>query len=61
MCALCGLRFIPGEAIQIDHIISEYRGGSDDLANKRLVHPGCHRQHHQRAGFKGPRLEPDEG
>ena len=30
-CALCGIRFIPGEAIQIDHIISKYRGGSDDL------------------------------
>jgi RNA-directed DNA polymerase len=61
MCALCGIRFIPGEAIQIDHIISKYRGGSDDLANKRLVHPSCHRQHHQRTGFKGPRLEPNEG
>lgn len=61
VCALCGIRFIPGEAVQIDHIISRYRGGSDDLANKRLVHPCCHRQHHQRTGFKGPRLEPDEG
>jgi RNA-directed DNA polymerase len=61
VCALCGIRFIPGETIQIDHIISKYRGGSDDLANKRLVHPSCHRQHHQRTGFKGPRLEPDEG
>lgn len=61
MCALCGIRFIPGETIQIDHIISKYRGGSDDLANKRLVHPWCHRQHHQRTGLKGPRLEPDEG
>jgi len=60
-CALCGIRFVPGETIQIDHIISKYRGGSDDLANKRLVHPWCHRQHHQRTGFKGPRLEPDEG
>ncbi len=61
VCALCGVRFIPGETIQIDHILSKYRGGSDDLANKRLVHPWCHRQHHQRTGFKGPRLEPDEG
>jgi len=61
VCALCGIRFVPGETIQIDHIISKYRGGSDDLANKRLVHPWCHRQHHQRTGFKGPRLEPDEG
>jgi len=60
-CALCGVRFVPGETIQIDHLISKYRGGSDDLANKRLVHPWRHRQHHQRTGFKGPRLEPDEG
>lgn len=61
VCALCGVRFIPGESIQVDHIISKYRGGSDDLANKRLVHPWCHRQHHQRTGFRGSRLEPDEG
>ena len=61
VCALCGIRFVPGEAIQIDHMISKYRGGADDLANKRLVHPWCHRQHHRRTGFKGPRLEPDEG
>jgi RNA-directed DNA polymerase len=60
-CAMCGIRFIPGETIQIDHMISKERGGTDDLANKRLVHPWCHRQHHQRTGFKGPRLEPDEG
>ncbi len=61
-CALCGIPFVPGEAIQhSDHIISKFRGGSDDLANKRLVHPWCHRIHHQRTGYKGPRLEPDEG
>jgi len=60
-CDLCGGRFIPGETIQIDHMISKFRGGSEDLSNKRLVHPECHRQHHQRTGYKGPRLEPDEG
>jgi RNA-directed DNA polymerase len=60
-CALCDLPFVPGERIQCDHMIFQYRGGSDDLANKRLVHPWCHMQHHQRNGFKGPRLEPDEG
>jgi HNH endonuclease len=60
-CALCNLPFVPGERIQCDHLIFQYRGGSDDLDNKRLVHPWCHMQHHQRIGFKGPRLEPDEG
>ncbi len=60
-CDLCGGRFIPGETIQIDHMISKFRGGSEDLSNKRLVHPECHRQHHRRTGYKGPRLEPDEG
>ena len=60
-CALCNLPFVPGERIQCDHLIVQYRGGSDDLDNKRLVHPWCHMQHHQRIGFKGPRPEPDEG
>ena len=52
-CALCDLPFVPGERIPCDHLIFQYRGGSDDLDNKRLVHPWCHMQHHQRIGFKG--------
>ena len=61
-CALCDIPFFPGESVQhSDHIISKWRGGSDKMANRRLVHPWCHRIHHQRTGYKGPRLEPDEG
>jgi RNA-directed DNA polymerase len=50
-CALCGIQFVPGEAVQIDHMISKFQGGSEHLDNKRLTHPWCHRQHHQRTGF----------
>jgi RNA-directed DNA polymerase len=60
-CALCGIPFVPGETIHVDHIRTRFLGGSDDLINKRLVHAHCHRQHHQRTGYKDPRLEPDEG
>ena len=49
-CALCRVQFIPGEAIEMDHIILKSQGGTEDLGNKRLVHPWCHRQRHQKDG-----------
>jgi RNA-directed DNA polymerase len=49
-CALCKVPFVPGEAIETDHIIPTSQGGKDDLENKRLVHPWCHRQRHQQDG-----------
>jgi RNA-directed DNA polymerase len=52
-CALCQVPFVAGEAIETDHIIPKSRGGTDVIANKRLVHPWCHRQRHQRDGRKG--------
>ena len=54
-CALCHIQFIPGEAIETDHIILKSQGGADDLSNKRLVHPWCHRQRHQLDWRQRPR------
>jgi RNA-directed DNA polymerase len=49
-CALCTIPFVPGEDIETDHIIPTGQGGTDDIKNKRLVHPWCHRQRHQKDG-----------
>jgi len=49
-CALCTIPFVPGEDIETDHIILTSQGGTDDIKNKRLVHPWCHRQRHQKDG-----------
>jgi RNA-directed DNA polymerase len=49
-CALCTIPFVPGEDIETDHIIPTSQGGTDDITNKRLVHPWCHRQRHQKDG-----------
>jgi RNA-directed DNA polymerase len=54
-CALCHIQFVPGEAIETDHLILTSQGGTDDLNNKRLVHPWCHRQRHQKDRRKRPR------
>jgi RNA-directed DNA polymerase len=47
-CALCHIQFIPGEDIESDHINLKSQGGTDDFRNRRLVHPWCHRQRHQK-------------
>jgi len=52
-CALCQIPFVTGEDIETDHIIPTSQGGTDAMTNKRLVHPWCHRQRHQRDGRKG--------
>jgi RNA-directed DNA polymerase len=49
-CALCTIPFVPGEDIETDHIIPTGQGGTDEIKNKRLVHPWCHRQRHQKDG-----------
>jgi RNA-directed DNA polymerase len=54
-CALCHIPFIVGESIETDHILPTSQGGSDDLSNKRLVHPWCHRQRHHKDGRQWPR------
>jgi RNA-directed DNA polymerase len=54
-CALCRIPFIAGETIETDHLIPRSQGGTDDLRNKRLLHPWCHRQRHQTDRRQWPR------
>jgi RNA-directed DNA polymerase len=42
ICSWCGLLFKEGDQLEIDHVIPTIRGGSDDLANKRVYHRHCH-------------------
>jgi RNA-directed DNA polymerase len=51
-CEFCQVPFIPGEALHNHHLVSKDAGGTDDLANRVLVHPWCHHQYHQRRGYK---------
>jgi RNA-directed DNA polymerase len=54
-CALCRIPFIAGESIETDHMIPTSQGGTDDINNKRLVHPWCHRQRHHKDRQTRPR------
>ncbi len=48
ICQLCGQ---PG-ADTVHHVVEKRRGGSDDLANLKAIHRGCHnRAHGGRRGF----------
>jgi 5-methylcytosine-specific restriction endonuclease McrA len=61
MCALCGIRFIPGEAIQIDHIIPSTGAARTTWRTSVWFIPGAIDSITNGRGSKGPRLEPDEG
>jgi RNA-directed DNA polymerase len=54
-CALCRIPFIAGENRETDHMIPTSQGGTDDINNKRLVHPWCHRQRHPKDRQTRPR------
>jgi len=43
-CNLCGLKFIPGDIIEVDHIKPKKLGGLDTYDNLQLVHGHCHDQ-----------------
>jgi RNA-directed DNA polymerase len=47
-CAWCRLHFVVGDAWEIDHIVPTAHGGSDDGANRQLLHRHCH--DHKSAG-----------
>jgi RNA-directed DNA polymerase len=54
-CALCSIPFRAGDSIETDHKIPTSQGGTDDINNKRLGHPWCHRQRHQKDRQTRPR------
>lgn len=43
-CNLCGLRFLPGDVIEIDHIVPKVYGGADHYGNLQALHGHCHDQ-----------------
>jgi RNA-directed DNA polymerase len=43
-CNLCGLKFMPGDVIEVDHIKPKKFGGLDTYDNLQLLHNHCHDQ-----------------
>ena len=43
-CNLCGLKFLPGDIIKIDHIAPKAFRGKDYYSNLQAVHGHCHNQ-----------------
>ena len=60
LCPVCHQHLENGEGLHIHHVVPKKHGGTDDLANLRLVHHNCHRQIHSSSAPLGVRrlLEP---
>jgi RNA-directed DNA polymerase len=60
LCPVCHQALENGEDLHVHHVVPKQRGGTDDLANLRLVHHTCHRQLHSTNAPLGVRrwLEP---
>lgn len=43
-CNLCGLKFLPGDVIEIDHIVPKASGGADHYGNLQALHGHCYDQ-----------------
>ena len=43
-CNICGLKFLPGDVIEIDHIVPKASGGADHYGNLQVLHGHCHDQ-----------------
>lgn len=54
VCQLCG-KLVQGDDrdAHIDHIVEKAAGGTDELANLRLVHRSCHSRRHARDHLAG--------
>jgi RNA-directed DNA polymerase len=62
-CPSCHQALDNGEDMHVHHVRPKHHGGTDDLANLRLVHHNCHRQIHSINAPLGVRrlLEPCTG
>jgi RNA-directed DNA polymerase len=45
-CRWCGLRFLDGDLIEIDHLTPKSQGGGEELSNKLALHRHCHDERH---------------
>jgi RNA-directed DNA polymerase len=63
LCPVCHQGLENGEELHMHHLLPKKHGGSDDLANLRLIHHTCHRQIHSTSAPLGVRrwLEPCTG
>jgi RNA-directed DNA polymerase len=43
-CNICGLKFLPGDVIEIDHLTPKSFGGADQYDNLQALHGHCHDQ-----------------
>lgn len=43
-CNICGLKFLPGDVLEIDHIVPKASGGADHYGNLQALHGHCHDQ-----------------
>lgn len=43
-CNICSLQFLPGDVIEIDHIVPKASGGADHYGNLQALHGHCHDQ-----------------
>lgn len=41
-CRECGLWFLAGDVLEVDHLIPRRRGGTSGLHNLQLLHRHCH-------------------
>lgn len=57
ICPVCGERITKETGWHNHHIQWRVYGGSDDLDNRVLLHPNCHRQLHS-SDYNGPPLRP---
>ena len=62
-CPVCHQHLENGEELQVHHVMPKKHGGTEDLANLRVVHHTCHRQIHSSSAPLGVRrlLEPCTG
>jgi RNA-directed DNA polymerase len=63
LCPVCHQALDNHEELHVHHVVPQKHGGTDDLANLRLVHHNCHRQIHSTSAPLGVRrwLEPCTG
>lgn len=56
ICPECKQPLQPGEPVDVHHLVSVARGGTNDIANVQLTHARCNRSKGkgQKAGVSGP-------
>ncbi len=57
ICPVCQQRITKETGWEVHHILFRIYGGGDELDNRVLLHPNCHRQVHH-PDYKGPSLRP---